>query len=65
MIFDSDRYHDAEVQFHRCFSCNERIDTYYYQQFASGLQVVCEFCWSQKKRWDRVQGLLQELTNLR
>ena len=63
MIDENDLYHDcvAEVQFHHCFVCNERIGGYYYQQFASGLQVVCEFCWGLKKEYKRTQGLLQEL----
>ena len=56
MIFDNDRYHDtiAEIQFHHCFVCNEAISEYYYQQFESGLQIVCPFHYTLQKNYNFV-----------
>ena len=59
MIDANDLYHDLEVSFHRCYICNTRIETYYYQQFTSGLQVVCDFCYNQKKDYDTTTKLLE------
>ena len=63
MIDTNDLYHDYEAQFHRCYICNEKIGEYYYQQFASGLQVVCSYCWDLKRRFDNTSKLLKEVAN--
>lgn len=61
MVFDSDRYHDAEIQLYNCYACNEKISEYYLQQFDNGLQVVCSHCYDLKKDYKRVQKQIEAL----